>query len=160
MSSVKTQLHSDGNKGFLFSLSFVWRQSGLRFSVRQLRLAHFLFLEDKRNEKLAALFLAILMIFSLVACGETNVDSQPDEQETNQPQSTTAPGREYDETDPAAVLGEITNDFADVTTSLTLKLEETFTAVGTTYEDYQKNKGLVDEWINLVLSEPCYENTC
>ncbi len=33
-SSVKTQLHSDGNKGFLFCLSFVWRQSGLRFSVR------------------------------------------------------------------------------------------------------------------------------
>ena len=105
-------------------------------------------------KKLAALFLAILMIFSLVACGETNVDSPPDEQETNQPPSaTTAPGREYDETDPAAVLGEITNDFADVTTSLTLKLEETFTAVGTTYEDYQKNKGLVDEWITLVLSE-------
>ena len=104
-------------------------------------------------KKLATLFLAILMIFSLVACGETNVDSPPDEQETNQPQSTTAPGREYDETDPAAVLGEITNDFADVTTSLTLKLEETFSAVGTTYEDYQKNKGLVDEWIALVLSE-------
>ena len=83
-------------------------------------------------KKLAALFLAILMIFSFVACGETNVDSPPDEQKTNQPQSTTAPGREYDETDPAAVLGEITNDFADVTTSLTLKLEETFTAVGTT----------------------------
>ena len=34
MSSVKTQLHSDSNKGFLFCLSFVWRQSGLRFSVR------------------------------------------------------------------------------------------------------------------------------
>lgn len=44
MSSVKTQLHSDGNKGFLFCLSFVWRQSELRFSVRQLRLAHFLFM--------------------------------------------------------------------------------------------------------------------
>ena len=34
MSSVKTQLHSDGNKGNLFCLSFVWRQSELRFSVR------------------------------------------------------------------------------------------------------------------------------
>ena len=105
-------------------------------------------------KKLAALFLAILMMFSLVACGGTNVNSPTDEHETNQPQSATAtPGREYDETDPAAVLGEITNDFADVTTSLSLKLEETFSAVGTTYEAYQKNKGLVDEWINLVLSE-------
>ena len=34
MGSVKTQLHSDGNKDFLFCLSFVWRQSELRFSVR------------------------------------------------------------------------------------------------------------------------------
>ena len=34
MGSVKTQLLSDGNKGILFYLSFVWRQSGLRFSVR------------------------------------------------------------------------------------------------------------------------------
>ena len=34
MSSVKTRLHSDGNKVFLFYLGFVWRQSELRFSVR------------------------------------------------------------------------------------------------------------------------------
>ncbi len=103
--------------------------------------------------KLTALLLAILIIFPLSACGETNVDSTPDGQETSQSQSTTAPGREYDESDPAAVLGEIANDFSDVTTNLTQKLEETFTDVGTTYEDYQKNKGLVDEWINLVFSE-------
>lgn len=77
--------------------------------------------------KLTALLLAILMIFSLAACGETKVDPTPDEQETSQPQSTTAPGREYDESDPAAVLGEITNDFSDVTTNPTQKLEETFT---------------------------------
>lgn len=105
-------------------------------------------------KKLAALLLGILMIVSLTACGKTNVDSTQNVQETNQSQSAaTAPGRKYDETDPAAVLGEITNDFADVTTSLTLKLEETFTAVGTTYKDYQKNKGLVDAWIDLVFSE-------
>lgn len=105
-------------------------------------------------KKTTALFIAILMMVSLVACGEKNVDSTSDEQETNQQQSsTTTPVREYDETDPAAVLGEIINDFADVTTNLTQKLEETFTAVGTTFEDYQKNKELVDEWIALVLSE-------
>lgn len=85
--------------------------------------------------KICSIIYAIVMVLSLVACSETN------------------PGREYDETDPTAVLGEITNDFADVTTNLTQKLEETFVAVGTTYEDYQKNKGLVDKWIALVLSE-------
>ena len=29
--SVKTQLHSDSNKGFLFCLGFVWRQSEFAF---------------------------------------------------------------------------------------------------------------------------------
>lgn len=104
--------------------------------------------------KICSILLSIAVIFSLVACGDTNNALTQDKQMTNQLQSVnTSPEREYDETDLAAVLREITNDFADVTTSLTLKLEETFTAVGTTYEDYQKNKGLVDEWINLVLYE-------
>jgi len=31
LGSVKTQLHSDGNKDFLFYLSFVWRQSEFAF---------------------------------------------------------------------------------------------------------------------------------
>ena len=61
--------------------------------------------------------------------------------------------REYAQNDPAAVLDEITNDFSDITTLLTQKLAELFTDVGTTYADYQKNKGLIDEWIDLVLTE-------
>lgn len=105
-------------------------------------------------KKPIAVLLAVIVALSLVACSETNVNPTPNEQEIKQLQSATAtPTREYDESDPAAVLNEITNDFADVTTNLTRKLEETFTAVGTTYEDYQKNKALVDQWIALVLSE-------
>ena len=104
--------------------------------------------------KLTAMLLALLMTASLVACGETTVDPAADKQGTNEPQSSvTTPEREYDENDPTAVLEEISNDFADVIKKLTQKLEKTFDAVGTTYEDYQKNKGLVDEWIELVLSE-------
>ena len=103
--------------------------------------------------KLTTLLLAIPLLCSLAACGENKADTASDVQQTSQPQSTAVSGREYDESDPAAVLGEITNDFSGVTTNLTKKLEETFTAVGTTYEEYQKNKGLVDEWIALVLSE-------
>lgn len=95
-------------------------------------------------KKVTALFLSILMMFSFVACGEKNVDTTSDEQKTE---------REFDKTDSAAVIEEITNDFIGVTTELTQKLEKTFTAVGTSYKDYQKNKGLVDEWIALVLSE-------
>lgn len=115
-------------------------------------------------KKILATLLTSIMIFSLVACGgaDSSSTSQPvastngnESETTNVPEETlnTTPTREYDESDPTAVLGEITNDFNDVTSQLTEKLSETFTAVGTTYEDYQKNKGLVEEWIALVFSE-------
>ena len=102
-------------------------------------------------KKILAILLATTMIFALVACGETKVKQDQTSNVTSS-QSIT-PDRDYNESDPTAVLGEITNDFDDVTSQLNEKLAETFSAVGTTYEDYQKNKGLVDEWISLVLSE-------
>ena len=106
-------------------------------------------------KKILAILLAVTMMLSLVACGETanGPTETPDDTSNTPPSQTITSDRDYDETDSAAVLGEITNDFADVTTQLIEKLEETFTAVGTTYEDYQKNKELVDEWIELVLAE-------
>lgn len=97
-------------------------------------------------KKIIALLLAVVMLFSLVACSGTN-------NTTDNSGNTTVPEREYDKSDPAAVLGEITADFSEVTATLTQKLTETFAAVGATYDDYQKNKGLIDEWVNLVLSE-------
>ena len=96
-------------------------------------------------KKALALLLAIVMLLSLSACGKN-------ESGENQSPSTTS-GREYDKSDPSAVLNEITNDFEATTLSLTQKLEETFTDVGTTFEDYQKNKGLIDAWVELVLTE-------
>ena len=96
-------------------------------------------------KKAIALLLAVIMLLSLAACGKN-------ESGENQIVSTTS-GREYDTSDPAAVLNEITNDFAATTAALTQKLEETFAAVGATYADYQKNKGLIDAWVELVLSE-------
>lgn len=102
-------------------------------------------------KKIFAMFLAALMIVSLVACGDKKSTQNETSKET--PSQFIAPEKDYDENDPTAVLGEITTDFAAVTTRLTGKLTETFATVGSTYEDYQKNKGLVDEWITLVLSE-------
>lgn len=99
-------------------------------------------------KKLLILFLATAMMFSLTACSETT-DSQD---EATQSQLISS-DRDYDKNDPSAVLGEITNDFTEVSAQLTKELAKTFTAVGSTYEDYQKNKGLVDEWISLTLSE-------
>ena len=100
------------------------------------------------------LLLAILMTLAMTACGRTsNNSTETPEQITPAVSGSITLGREYDESDPVAVLSEITNDFADVISLLIEKQEETFSAVGTTYEDYQKNKGLVDEWVNLVLAE-------
>ena len=106
-------------------------------------------------KKILAILLAVTMMFSLVACGETNDNPTNKQDDTSNvtPSQSITPDRDYDESDPTAVLGEITNDFADVTTQLTEKLTDTFSAVGTTCEDYQKNKELVDEWIALVLSD-------
>ena len=117
--------------------------------------------EEMNMKKIIAFLLTVIMLFSLVACaGPSNTPDNtgaPNSENTNvadtPPSQSATPGREYDETDPAAVLDEITADFSEVTTTLTQKLAETFSAVGTTYEDYQNNKGLVDEWIELVLSE-------
>ncbi len=103
-------------------------------------------------KKALAFLLAIIMLFSLSACSGTDTPTQTDESASTTPPLSTS-DRDYDESDPVAVLGEITNDFSEVTVNLSQKLSDTFTAVGTSYEDYQKNKGLVDEWINLVLSE-------
>lgn len=103
-------------------------------------------------KKILALLLAVSMLLALAACGKTDSSSAANSSNAT-PEPLVVSDRDYDHKDPEAVLGEITNDFEDVTSQLTEKLEETFTAVGTTYEEYQKNKGLVDEWISLVYSE-------
>ncbi len=90
-------------------------------------------------KRVFALLLSLAMIVSLVACAAENGI------ETTE--------REYDESDPEAVLGEIKNDFTDITAKLTEKLSETFSEVGSTYEDYAENKELIGDWIELALSE-------
>ena len=96
-------------------------------------------------KKILVIFLVTVMMFSLVACGEKNssIDTQEEESQVTVIPSI-ATERDYDENNPTAVLDEITNDFANVTSQLAEKLTETFATVGTTYDDYQKNKGLVD----------------
>lgn len=103
-------------------------------------------------KKISVFLIMIVMIQSLVACGKTNVDVTKEEKESNITQSTDSK-KENENSDLASVLEKITTDVTDFTVMLTQKLEETFEKVGTTYEDYQKNKGIVDEWIELVFEE-------
>lgn len=106
-------------------------------------------------KKALAFLLAVAILLTLVACGEMGSSEGVNvgEVENTSPSSLIASNREYDASDPEAVLGEIMDDFEDVTSQLTEKLDETFTAVGSTYDEYQENKDLIDEWIALVLSE-------
>ena len=90
-------------------------------------------------KKTIAALLAIAIVISFVGCEGVKKDS--------------VPKRKYDKTDPSAVLEEITNDFNAVALYITEELEKTYSDVGTTFEAYQKNKGQIDEWIELVLSE-------
>lgn len=93
-----------------------------------------------------SIFLALVMLLAMTGCERTAEGAE----------STTPPiqsERDYDASDPDAVLGEITDDFEGVTSQIAEKLSETFTAVGSTYGEYQENKGLIDEWVALALSE-------
>ena len=90
-------------------------------------------------KKTIAALLVIAIVISFVGCEGVKKDS--------------VPKRKYDKTDPSAVLEEITNDFNAVALYITEELEKTYSDVGTTFEAYQKNKGQIDEWIELVLSE-------
>lgn len=106
-------------------------------------------------KKTLAILLAATILFSLVACGEAN-DTLINEQNNTSSVTPSQPiisDKDYDKSDPTSILGEITDDFADVITQLTEKLTETFSAVGTTFEDYQRNKELVDDWVELALAE-------
>lgn len=77
-----------------------------------------------------------------------------DEQENNQTESDSlSVNDEIEDANLSPLLLEISKDFSDVLLMLTTKLDETFTAVGSTYADYKENKGLINNWIDLVLNE-------
>ncbi|MEI3130563.1 MAG: hypothetical protein V8S89_07145 [Oscillospiraceae bacterium] len=96
-----------------------------------------------------AIVLAAAMLLLLAACGSKK---QPTTSPNTQSAPVTAEPADVTAAEPAAALQVITDDFTDTTAELTQKLDETFAAVGTTYADYQKNKGMIDEWVALVLS--------
>lgn len=105
-------------------------------------------------KKILTMLLIAAIMLSLTACGKTsNATGTQNEISSVTESQSSAHDKEYNENKPEAVLDEITNDFDDVISQLTENMTDTFAAVGTTYDDYQKNKTLVDEWLELVFSE-------
>lgn len=118
------------------------------------------------RKKLFGFLMTIVFCCSIVACGsETGQESidvdtlsmieveNEDVGHENETIESELVESEAIESELADILGKIIRDYDDVTKNLTKQLEETFKAVGSTYEDYQKNKGCIDEWVKLVLSE-------
>ena len=97
-----------------------------------------------------AIVLTAAVLLLLAACGSKK---QPAASPNTQSAPVAAEPDDVTAAESAAALRVITDDFTDTTAELTQKLDETFAAVGMTYADYQKNKGLIDEWVALVLYE-------
>ena len=107
--------------------------------------------------------LVLFMIFSLVACGGTGPDTTSTEEKTESSSTTEetegtegqteVETTEGDTSSSMDILDKITKDFEDTTTNLREKQQETYDKVGTSYQDYQANKGLIDEWIEFVHTE-------
>ncbi len=101
-------------------------------------------------KKIISLLLFVVMLLSLVGC---STDGAGTVQHAGNRSSIVNTKRNYDKNDPEAVLDEIYNDFSDTTDALLDAEKKMFDKVGATYEEYVKNKGLIDDWIDLVKKE-------
>ncbi len=107
-------------------------------------------------KKLLALSLAILMLFSLAACGKDKTDGQDSSLNNSQTENVNV-----DNTTLEDVLNGITADFDSTAKKLTSELEKTYDTVGTTYDSYVKNEQAIKDWYSLVENEvdKLFENT-
>lgn len=107
-------------------------------------------------KKILALSLALLMLFSLAACGKDKTDGQDTSSNNSQAENVNV-----DNTTLEGILNGITADFDSTTKKLTDELQKTFDTVGTTYDSYVKNEQAIKDWYSLVESEAekLFENT-
>ncbi len=101
-------------------------------------------------KKIISLLLSVVMLLTLVGC---SADGSGTVQHAGNRSSIVKTKRNYDKNDPEAVLDEIYNDFSDTTEALLDAEKKMFDKVGTTYEEYVENKGLVNDWIELSRKE-------
>lgn len=116
-------------------------------------------MKKKMKKGTVSLLLTVLFLVVLSGCAQrpSPVSSEGASEEpkiSSAPSSTvSAAPTEAPASGSQALLEGIVGDFSATAESLSKKLEETFSAVGETYDDYKKNKAFIDEWFAFVYEE-------
>lgn len=100
-------------------------------------------------KKLVTLFLAMLMIFSLVACDGENSSNNDDTSNPTKPSN--APSYDYDPDDLQSMLSFITFDGEAASTAVTTEAEALVEKLGGTYSTYDTNKTAVTDFYSAAL---------
>lgn len=110
--------------------------------------ALFYFMEVLKTRKSKIVLCAIIASIVLGACGTANevpTSSVPSTTISSSASSESGVDKENDFE--RSQLEEISADFEETLSKLTLEMEKTIDAVGDTYEDYKSNKNLISELI-------------
>lgn len=120
----------------------------------------------KVKQILNVAFVVPLTVMSLAACGAKGNDKVDEaEQISNTENSQQAGEKEEvkeesketkaDTPDKAfdGILGDIQADFSETIDTLNTELQNVYSGVGETYDDYVKNKSLINNWYTLALDE-------
>ena len=120
----------------------------------------------KEKQILTVAFVVPLTVMSLVACGakgndkvdeaeqvtSTESSQQVEEKEEVKEESketkADTPDKAFD-----GILGDIQADFSETIGTLNTELQNVYSGVGETYDDYVKNKSLINDWYTLALDE-------
>lgn len=120
----------------------------------------------KVKQILTVAFVVPLTIMSLVACGakgNDKVDEAEQISSTDSSQQVEEKEEVKDETKEIkadtsnkvfeGILGDIQADFSETIDTLNTELQNVYSGVGETYDDYVKNKSLISDWYALALDE-------
>ena len=120
----------------------------------------------KMKQILTVAFVMPLTVMPLVACGAkgndkvdeaVQISSTDSSQQAEEKEETKEETKEVkaDTPDKAfdGILGDIQADFSETIATLNTELQNVYSGIGETYDDYVKNKSLINDWYTLALDE-------
>ena len=100
--------------------------------------------EEYAMKKILVLLVAIMMVFSLAACGGKTTESNGE---------TEPPKVSYDRNDMSSILSAIEKEYEVASQTVTDESVVVFEKIGETYDSYDKNKATVTAFYNSSLTE-------